>query len=104
MPNIGPAVWKIISELKPEDLRVRLIGRVIDLKDDIMIIDDGTGTILVNNSAVNQKPLKSIVLVIGSVHQRTDGKLVVDAEIIKDFDNINFEIYLKTYDIIKNYR
>ncbi len=40
----APAVYKNIKDINPEkDSRVRILGKVINKKDDIMILDDGTG-------------------------------------------------------------
>jgi hypothetical protein len=105
MFNTRPAIWKIISEVTAEDSRVRLVGRIVELNENFMILDDGTGTILVNNNSLIQNTkLNDVVLIIGNIHQRSDGKLVLEAETSSSFNNFNMELYLKTYDLIKKYR
>ena len=95
------ASWKIISDLKPDDTKVMVIGRLLDKKDDFIIIDDSTGTIVVYNNELIVENSKKIVLIIGTVHQKNDNQLVIEAENIRNFDNLNFELYLKTYELFK---
>ena len=49
-----PAIPRKISDINPEkDIRVRLLGRVIDKSDNTIIIDDGSGKaeIIVENES-----------------------------------------------------
>lgn len=41
----APAVDRKISEIKPTDARVRILGTVIDKQEDKIVVDDGTGKI-----------------------------------------------------------
>lgn len=41
----APAVLKHISEINPEkDIRVRIFGRVLDRKDGVVVVDDGSSS------------------------------------------------------------
>jgi len=40
----APAVLRRINEINPEkDIRIRILGRVIDKTDGIIVVDDGSG-------------------------------------------------------------
>jgi len=39
-----PAVHRCVSEIDPEkDVRVRILGTVIDIRNNVVVLDDGTG-------------------------------------------------------------
>jgi len=98
------AIWKTIRDLKPNDNRVRIIGRVIEAGENHIVIDDGTGVILIDTSNIAKEKISANVLVTGSVHQRSDNKIVIEADLINNIDYVNFEIYHKIYDLIKKHR
>ncbi len=99
-----PATWKIIKDINPGDKRVRVIGRIIESDENYIIIDDGTGVILVDISSVERKNLLEYVLVTGAVHSTIDNKLIIEAELINSFKYLNFEIYHKTYNLVNKQR
>ena len=39
----APALYRAIADVQPDDIRVRLLGRVIGSADGTLVIDDGTG-------------------------------------------------------------
>jgi hypothetical protein len=40
----APAILRKISEINPEsDIRIRILGKVIDKTDGVIVIDDGSG-------------------------------------------------------------
>ncbi|MHA1409187.1 MAG: hypothetical protein ACTSQY_02500 [Candidatus Odinarchaeia archaeon] len=94
--------WKTISDLEPGDHKVRVMGRVVDVNENFLVIDDGTGTVIVNSNELINEETNNIILVLGTLHQKNDGEIIIEAEIIKQFDYLNFELYLKTYNIVKN--
>ncbi|MHA1835895.1 MAG: hypothetical protein ACTSYQ_03070 [Candidatus Odinarchaeia archaeon] len=98
------AVWKTIKDLNPNDEKVKIIGRVVFFEDDLLILDDGTGTIkVIINELINNLE-NEIFLVTGFIHQKNDGEIVLEAESITGFENFNFKLYLQVYNIIKRYK
>ncbi|WEU39640.1 MAG: hypothetical protein OdinLCB4_003915 [Candidatus Odinarchaeum yellowstonii] len=104
MSSMSSAVWRIIKDIKPTDSRVRILGRIIEANKNYIVIDDGTGLILVDTTGVERKTLLEYVLVIGEVHQKTGNKLIIEAELITSFKYVNMEIYHKTYNLVKAQR
>ncbi|MEM2907130.1 MAG: hypothetical protein QW739_03530 [Candidatus Odinarchaeota archaeon] len=98
------AIWKTIRDLNPNDNRVRIIGRVIETSGNQIVVDDGTGVILIDISNIPKESVGANVLVTGSVHQRNDSKIVIEADLINNIEHVNFEIYHKIYDLIKTHR
>ncbi len=93
-----PFVYKEIADIDPNvDFRINIIGRIIEKKEDMLIVDDGTGNIIINLSSDTVMPnLKGneIVRVFGIV--LPTEPLQMQANIIQDFSNLNLEI-LKTW-------
>ncbi len=84
---------KDISDIDENDIRVSLIGTVVQ-KDSIqysMVIDDGTGSITVLADKLFE--VQSVVRVIG--HPQVRGEPVIDAEIIQDFTDFDLELFRK---------
>jgi hypothetical protein len=89
----APAMEKDIADIDTEDIRISVIGTVIK-KDPIqysMVIDDGTGSVMVFADVLFD--VQSIVRVIGRPQIRGDP--IITAEIIQDFSNFDLELYKK---------
>jgi len=91
--KIEPAVKRKINEINPNlDSRVSLIGRVIDLREGILILDDGSGKITVNIPENIPKPeLKEglLIRVFGFVIPSEPPE--IQAEIIHDLSKLNLK-------------
>ncbi len=83
------SVEKNIVEVKETDIRVRIIGVVVDVGEDYLVIDDGTGKIEVFFRE-EPKEIKTgdMVKVIGRVFSsQTSVKINGECmQILKDFD------------------
>ena len=79
-----------ISEIKEDDIRVRLLGTVVS-QTGIIMIDDGTGMIKINTEESLSNGDR--VLVIGRVSIKTDGQKEIDAEIVKMVNEIDIDLY-----------
>jgi hypothetical protein len=93
----APAVEKDISDVTEEDIRVSVIGTVIK-KDPIqysMIVDDGTGSIIVLGDKLFD--VQTIVRVIG--RPQTRGEPFINAEIVQDFSDFDLELYKKVKEL-----
>jgi hypothetical protein len=97
-----PSIEKSISDIQPEtDVRVRLIGTVIDTTNSSVIIDDGTAKIEVyfgEELGVKQgqkvRVVTRIVPLIDSFECR--------GEVLQPLDGFNTELYKKAREIVKN--
>ena len=91
--KIEPAVKRKVSEINPNlDSRVSLIGKIIDLKDNLIVLDDGTGKINVSFSEDLSKPeLKTgqLIRVFGFVIP--SEQVEIQAEIIQDMSKLKTE-------------
>ena len=84
-----PAFERKISEISEKDIRVRVLGTVIDKQGDFIILDDGTGKIKIsmqNNLEANQ-----FVRVIGKVMPLEDG-LEIQGELAQDMSKLDMEL------------
>lgn len=90
-----PTSEKKISEISPEDVRVAIIGTVIDESEGKFALDDGTGSIevLADKEDTEKLEPKKTVRVIGKIISE-DG-LKLNAEGVQDFSNFDLELYKK---------
>ncbi|AEC51426.1 hypothetical protein PNA2_0509 [Pyrococcus sp. NA2] len=86
-----PAVERKISEIKEDDTRVSLIGRVIkvDKMDYMFWLDDGTGIAIIESESDLPK-VGQIVRVIGRIIRNEEG-IHIYGEIIQDFSDVDLE-------------
>lgn len=98
----SPAVPKKIENIDPEeDVRVRILGTVLEKREDSAVIDDGSKTVEafldeedLGNMNENQK-----VRIFGRVLPTPDS-FEIQGEIIQDMDDLNFELYNKVKEIV----
>ena len=91
-----PAIEKKIAEIQPEsDVRVRILGRVIDKADEILVVDDGSGKseIITSDLDVNVN-IGDLVRVFTRVLPLEDG-FELRAEIIQDVSSLKLDLYKK---------
>ena len=81
-----PAIERKIANIQQQDIRVRLLGTVIDKQEDAVILDDSTGQVKVST----QMPLEQnqIVRVIGKVIVLQEG-VEIQAEIVQDMKDLD---------------
>lgn len=93
-----PTKHRKIEDVDEEDIRISLIGTVISKKDFEFVLDDGTGQMDVICEEVPDVKEGDLVRVAGKLF--TD---VVQAEIVKKIENMDMELYNKTYPLMKEY-
>jgi len=98
------AKQRMIKDITVEDSRIQVTAYVKEILDDnFIILDDKTGEIKVNlkdeDFAFNKDDLINI---IGFLNINFDGEKEIEAEIIQDMTNLNFDYYQKIYEIKKN--
>jgi len=94
----SPAVARTIAEMKPEDLRVRIVGTVIDKTGNTVAIDDGTGKIEVNFKEEIKTETGKLVRVFGRAIP-TDSGFELEGEIIQDMSKLDMDLYKKAISI-----
>lgn len=97
------AIQRTIKDIKNSDIRIQITGYVKDIvENDYVILNDQTEQIKVDIQAVEYSFQKNILInVIGKLNIKLEGEKEVEAEIIQDKSNLNFEYYLKLYEIKK---
>ncbi|MFX0175333.1 MAG: hypothetical protein ACFE85_03770 [Candidatus Hodarchaeota archaeon] len=98
------AVQRIIKDILTDDTRIQITGYVKEIiNDEYIILDDRTGLIRVMIKNVDYSLKKDqLVNVIGELQLNLSGEKEIIAEIIQDMSNLNFEYYMKIYNIKKS--
>ncbi len=89
----APAVPRKISEIAPDsDIRVRILGRVIDRAEDTVVIDDGSAKVEVTT----EQPAEfgDVVRIIARVLPLETG-YDLRAELTQDMSKLDMELYRK---------
>ncbi|TFG20445.1 MAG: hypothetical protein EU529_14880 [Promethearchaeota archaeon] len=97
------AKQRIIRDVKNEDERIQITGYVKNLvENDHIILEDKTGHIKVRIKNIDFNfTEKNLVNIIGNLLIKTDGEKIIDADIVQDMNNLNFEYYCKLYELKK---
>ena len=97
------AIQRTIKDIKNSDIRIQITGYIKDIvENDYIILNDQTEQIKVDIQAVEYSFQKNnLINVIGKLNIKLEGEKEVEAEIIQDKSNLNFEYYLKLYEIKK---
>jgi len=95
------AKQRIVRDVKNEDLRIQITGYVKNvIENDQFILDDKTGEISVDIKEFDfNSKNDDLVNVIGDLIISTDGKKMIQADIIQDMNKLNFNYYQKLYEI-----
>ena len=97
------AAQRIIQDIKSSDTRVQIIGFIKDIVDDDQIIlNDKANDIKIDIKKVDFPFQKDdLINVIGELNINVEGEKEIEAEILQDKKNLNFDYYLKLYEIKK---
>lgn len=93
-PRRLPAFEKNVADISKDDVRVRLLGTVIDKKDNVVVLDDGTGKINIVFSEDVETETNKRVRVFGRVIPAEEG-FELQGELLQDMDGIDLELYRK---------
>lgn len=98
-----PSVEKSIADIQPEsDVRVRLIGTVIDSTSNSIVIDDGTGKVEVYFGDEHDIKQGQMVRVITRILPQIDG-FECRGEAIQTLNGFDLKLYKKARGIVKNF-
>jgi len=100
------AKQRTIKDIKNNDVRIQVTGFIkILIEKEHLILDDKTGQINVDIKNLDFRNKKNdLINVIGELVIRMDGGKTIVAEIIQDMNKLNFEYYLKLYELKKEYK
>jgi len=102
MPYKDHYVKKKIEEINPEtDLKIKIMGFVVDKKDDTFILDDGSKKIKVfvdNPTIVDKMNINQLIRVFGSTLP-TDEGFEIKADAVQDLSNLNINLYKKVEEL-----
>ena len=102
MPFRNHYIKRKIPEINPEvDLKVKILGFVVDKKENTLMVDDGSGKVSVfvdEASLLDNVNINQLIRVFGSTLPTEDGfEIKVDA--IQDLSNLNINLYKKVEDL-----
>lgn len=89
-----PSLERRVSELQSGDMRVSLIGTVIDKQETRIVLDDGSGKVNVNFESPPEVKPNQFVRVFGRAIQAGNG-LEIEGEIIQDMERLDKDLYKK---------
>lgn len=90
-----PAVLKDIETITPgEDIRVRIVGTVLEENQDSIMLDDGTGAteVFLDQEDINDVQESQRVRIIGRVLPTPDS-FEIQGEIVQDMSDLDMEKY-----------
>ena len=97
-PRRLPFIGKRISEISKDDVRVRLFGTIIDKKENMIVMDDGTGKINVSFAEPVKFETNRMVRVFGRVIPMEEG-FEIQGEIIQDMNDVDLDLYKKVNEL-----
>ena len=102
MPFSNHYTKKKIGEINPQvDLKVNILGFVVDKKEDTIVLDDGSKKIRVfmdNPTAVEKININQLIRVFGSTLPTEDG-FEIKADVFQDLSSLNIDLYKKVEEL-----
>ena len=89
-----PSVDRRISELTTNDMRVSLIGTVVDIQGGSIVMDDGSGRVNVRFEAAQKVEPNQFVRVFGRVVPVGED-VEIEGEILQDMTRLDKDLYKK---------
>jgi len=91
-PQRMPAKERKISEIGGEDTRVSIVGTVVDFKENILAVDDGTGKIDVSFEEPPNVKTGQLVRIFGRVIA-LEGGFELQGEAWQDFSQADLGLW-----------
>jgi len=97
------AKQRVVKDIADEDVRIQVTGYFKEKIDErLIVLDDQTGDIKVNLKDIEFKfKQNDLINVIGDLNIKVNGEKELEADIIQDMNNLNFDYYKKIYEIKK---
>ncbi len=93
-----PSVEKKVSTIKEDDLRVSIIGTVLDHADNRVVVDDGTGKVSVSFEGPVSAENGKLVRVMGRVIPM-EGGVEIQGDVFQDMTGMDMELKKKVDEI-----
>lgn len=93
-----PALERSVAELKPEDIRVVLIGTILDQKGNMLVLDDGSGRVNVTFEQAPPVKVGQLVRLAGRVVPSESG-LELAGEFVQDFSKLDVGLWKRVKDL-----
>ena len=93
-----PSVDRKVSEIKEDDIRVRVLGTVVDKSESSVVVDDGTGKITANFDGPVKAELNQRVRIFGRVITTAEGR-ELQGEVLQDMSKLDMELYKKVNEL-----
>jgi uncharacterized protein YdeI (BOF family) len=100
----APSQPRKIDDIDPRnDIRVRIFGTVLDIAEDSIMIDDGSGTaeVFLDQDHIDRIEENKQIRIIGRVLPTPDS-FEIQGEIVQTLDESEVELYNKVKDIVPN--
>jgi uncharacterized protein YdeI (BOF family) len=103
--SMHSARQRIIKDITNDDERIQITGYVKNIiENERFILDDKSGEISIDIKNIDfQFKRDDLVNVIGDLMINVEGEKFIVAEFIQDMSKLNFEYYLKLYELKKKY-
>ncbi|MBL7160858.1 MAG: replication protein RepA [Candidatus Aenigmarchaeota archaeon] len=97
-----PSTERAISEIQPDDIRVAVIGTIIDKSKEAtrIIVDDGTGKVSVSSESPLTAELNQTVRVFGRVIPLESG-VELQGEVVQDMSKLDLQLHKKIKGLTK---
>lgn len=86
-----PSIERKISAIKQDDIRVALIGTVIDCQENRVVIDDGTGKVNITFDTNVEAKSGDMIRVLGRVIPMDEG-VEIQGDALQDFNGLDMEL------------
>lgn len=96
---------KTIGEIEQDDIRVKVLGKVIDKKENIFILDDGSGSAeVMYDPEVIQKNfnINDTVKVFARILLAENNNVQLQAEALQNINDLNLDLYRRIKDVVRN--
>ncbi|MBI4163503.1 MAG: replication protein RepA [Candidatus Aenigmarchaeota archaeon] len=91
-----PAVERKIADVSERDIRIRLLGTIIDKQEDFIVLDDGTGKIKIGCQTTFDQ--NQLIRVLGKVVVGENG-VEVQSEFIQNMEKLDLDLLKAVNDI-----
>lgn len=95
-----PSVDRAVSGIKADDIRVSVIGTVIDSQKNRLVIDDGTGKVAVSFEDPVKAENSKLVRVLGRVIPMDSG-VEIQGDALQPMDGMDMELKKKVDELVK---
>lgn len=96
-----PSVLRKVSDIRPDDVRVSVIGTVIDKAEDGIVLDDGTGKIDITLEGPVEFETNSMIRVFGRVFPVESG-FQLQGEFVQDMSGLDMELLKRVGSLEEN--